>query len=66
MRLSNVFTNFESIDLQLRIITRTKVGDERVMTSKPVVLRVPITELPTYVGGVKIKTDILKQLTQPN
>ena len=33
------------------------------MTSKPVVLRVPITELHTYVGEAKIKTDGLKQQT---
>ena len=37
-----------------------------VMTSKPVVLWVPITELPTYVGGAKIKTDSLRSHTRTN
>ena len=35
-----------------------------VMSSKPLKVRVPITELPTYIGGEKIKTDRVKQHTR--
>ena len=42
----------------------SKVGDKRAMTSKLVVLQVPITELPTYVGGAKIKLDGHKRQTR--
>ena len=46
------------------VVAKVKVGDWRVMTLKPVVLRVPITELPTVVER-KSKQTALNDRPEP-